>query len=268
MAKGPQGQVKKVAQVAGALPAPIKALTDFMFPQDDPMGGLSPAKLGPAVAGTVRIPFDKLQEALEGGLGWDLLKKGQSRLLKSAYDPRGVGSSEAARIASGMRPSHSSAMGGNIPRDYQVGGLDALPYGRMPDPVSRADARLAQRELYKVSQRALDELGVPADETVELFRTGPVPKTPYALTPTHVSDEEIRYWGKYPVSVPYQVPRKDIRALVGLLHRGDDLTAGEILVPSHSLLPIAKNKGVPRIDPDMFQHAQSRIPSWAKKPIR
>ena len=116
-----------------------------------------------------------------------------------------------------------------------------------------------------MSQRTLDELRVPKGESVELFRAGPIPEARQLLTPTHIDPSFPEFWNKKPFGT-YEIPRERIRALVGLLRRGDDLTEGELLVPAHDMVRGAKLP-IQRTNPDVAEEL-TRIPSWFRKSVR
>lgn len=277
MPKGPAGALDRVKGIRAALPKPIQSLADLMLPMDDPMGNLSPTPL------TV-LPLAKLQHSLSD-LGADLISKAKSPILRMMYRPMDVGSSDIARVASGLRPSGygKGGLGLAVPFEHKDANIDEFLrqhlYGnRVP---ARSEARLASEELYNISQRVLEDVGLKPGESLDVFRSGTVPKQPHALTPTHVERDVVDGWGGRPTE-QFRIPKERVRALPGLLHRGDNVTQGEALVPS---LTLQQNRiaGRPNLsfwddyDPNaplvlrdpgsILPTAATRTPSWYKKQV-
>lgn len=152
-----------------------------------------------------------------------------------------VGSPGVARIASGQTFS---------------GGKPGLELGKSGIP--RHEIRLAQEELYRISQALLDEMGIPAHESVDLFRGGPIRLPDYFLNPTSVDRETAERFIPHDRFDPvaYEVPRKSIRALPGILARGDDVTLSEMLVPAADL----KRSRISSVDPGV----ETGGASWLK----
>lgn len=129
-----------------------------------------------------------------------------------------VGSPGVARIASGQT---------------FAGGKPGIELGQSGIP--RHEIRLAQDELYRITQALLDEMGIPANETVTSFRGGPI-RNPveHFLNPVstqeHIAEQFTRQ-----APTKFEIPRSDIRALPGILARGDDVTLSEMLVPASTL---------------------------------
>ena len=261
-----------IPNIASKLPEPLRkpagmamqGLMDVFGGEEADVSQAAPTPLTPAV-GAVRIPLDRLSNLLKSGFAEDMIDRvAKSRILKNAYAPRNVGSPEVARIASGMRPERHRTVGWQS--KFHDSSIDEPQFSGIPYGSTKADARLASQELYDLSQRTLDELRVPKDETVELFRSGTLPKSKHLLTPTHVDVDQASNWKSFDQPFnKYEVPRKDIRALVGLLQRGDDLTTGEILVPSHTLAETAIMPPVKGPDPRLIN--LPRIPSWYKREV-
>mgnify|MGYP001605979972 CR=1 FL=1 len=254
-----------VANIASKLPEPLRKSAGMafqglmdIFGGDADVSSAAPTPLTPAAA-AVRIPLSRLQNLFKSGFADDMIQGAKSPALREMYDPDEIMSDEIARLASGMRSAEGAYLStGTAPKPV-IPGLDLMP------PRSKADSRLASQELYNISQRALDELRVPKGESVEVFRSGPIPQAGHILTPTHIEPDMAQFWNKTPFGA-YNVPREQIRALVGLLRRGDEITAGELLIPSHSLAKGAKlpiERAPSRVDEEL-----TRIPSWFKKSVR
>lgn len=247
------------ANIASKLPEPLRKPAGIALQGlKEVFGGGDISDMAP-VAGTVRIPLNQLQNLLRSGFAEEMISKAKSPILREANMPGGIGSHDIARIASGMRPE----TGVGLKAKPTIPSLDIDTFlGNVP---SKSDSRLAAQELYNMTQRTLDELRVPKGESVELFRGGPIPKTNQLLTPTHIDPDFATSWGKKPFG-KYDIPRDKIRALVGLLHRGDDLTEGELLIPA---LDMVKGAQLPirRANPTVAEEL-TRIPSWFKKSVR
>ena len=267
---GPILKVPKIdpANIASKLPEPLRkpagmALQGLMdiFGGGGDVSDVAPTPMTPAAA-AVRIPFNQLQNLLRSGFAEDMISKAKSPTLRGMYDPDMAGSPDIARIASGIRSGSSARMAGHTPKPV-IPGLD------LQEATSKADSRLAAQELYNISQRALDELRVPKNESIEVFRRGYVPSSKELLTPTHVDDDLIQSWRAWDDRTQlnkYNVPREQIRAIVGLLRRGDDLTEGELLIPAHNLI---KNAQLPvQLQNPGVAEQMTRIPSWFKKSVR
>ena len=246
------------ANVASKLPEPLRqpagaalrALLDFFGAED-------PNQIMGTAAG-VKIP--NLGQELSSGLAHELMRRMKSIVLKSLYGPEDITSTAAASALSGLRGPTAFKPG--IPRVWTMG--DYKPW----------ELHQARDEFYNLSQKALDELGVPGDALIDLYRTGQLPKSKYLLTPTHVDPQEALYWRHgqegVPRGVQFEVPRTDIAGLVGLLRRGDNLTAGEVLVPSGVLQRATKMlpggvKNPSELGGNDIEAVLQRIPGWFKK---
>jgi hypothetical protein len=183
------------------------------------------------------------------------------RLLKSKLPDERIGSSSTAQIASGVVPYEAMEMGGleraqalraelasrQSPAAARVRTiLDTRraatnpppPVARAEPSIPRSERRVAQEEMYRITQELLEKAGIGADQTVTLHRGGRLSPSRSQLTPTTVDPRAAENWAamhQQPDFVSYEVPRKQVRALAGILGRGDDLTLSEMLIPSHVL---------------------------------
>ena len=222
------------------------------------MADIGNADTGPLQAG-LKIPF--LGTRLSQGLGKDVMSRAKSPILKDiAQFPEGIGSGSIASILSGVRPP-TKIPGKQVP---------FAPVGLNPRTFPKAwEMRQAKEEFYRLSQEALDEMGVPRDASVDLFRTGTVPESNYWLTPTHVDPQVTDVMRGTPKSVLFDTPRKAIAGLVGLAQRGDEVTAGEILVPAGELKQVRQMLPENIADPERYalqdDEPWKRIPSRFKR---
>lgn len=229
--------------------------------------------VGPAQA-TMSIPLERLIERLtsRGSQGADaLIAKSPSRLLKELISkfsmgggPEGrVGSYTPAQVASGVVPDELIHTG----TGPKLGGGEGVPGW---------EKVVAQKELYRITQQMLDDLGIPAGESVIAHRGGPLYTPGYRLTPTSVDRgiskgfarsfdaDEYRKTRKMHLTdlESYEVPRTSIRALAGILSRGDDTSLSEMLIPSATL---AKGKVgdaiIPTLesDPSLIRSIPSKL---------
>ena len=240
----------KLRQPAGAA---LQVLLDLVGADD-------PNQIMGTAAG-VKIP--QLGQELSSGLAKELMKRARSPILRDSHLPNEVGSGDVASLLSGVRPNTRITVG--------------VPWAPMSlqaqDVLKPWELKAAREEFYEMSQKALEKIGVKPDEAVDLYRTGFVPQSKYLLTPTHVDSTMTDYWGRHkvdrgPQSVKYEVPRTDISGLLGLLRRGDDLTAGEVLVPAGVLRRVTKmlpeNVQNPVSIVGSIEDILKRIPAWAK----
>ncbi len=233
----------------GRSPFPLPAWLQRAIGEGSPMDLLQP------LGAVVRLQPERLEQFLWSGAARRLL--GRFPLLQPLVEPSAVGSSDIARAASGVR-------------GWPWRAADEPP----PTPAWLARARAQQ--LYRATQEALHQLGADPGDVLELYRGGPLPTTPYILTPTTVTpgiaEQFAQRWGSQPPvagtegSGPYlgiyHVPREAVRALVGLLRRGDPVTEGELLVPSGILQRTAQRSGpVPMIHRRALTIG---IPRWAR----
>ena len=210
-------------------------------------GGATDPEFSPGpVDVAAAIPFGGLAKLLTEGFADKLLEKTSSRVLQNLmHNPLNpkpeyrIGSMAAREVAYGLSPEELlfSDPSWKIPSKLGILGIP------------RHDRRVAQDELYRISQRVLDELGIPAHETVTAFRGGPLYSPDFRLTPTSVNRRtaagyvnnqgawekpifDKMYGGPGVDLGEYEVPRTSVRALPGILSRGDDATISEMLIPS------------------------------------
>lgn len=240
----------KLRQPAGAA---LQALLDLI-------GANDPNSIMGTAAG-VKIP--QLGQELSSGLAKELMKRAKSPILRDSHLSNEVGSGDVASLLSGVRPNT------RITTDVPWAPISL----QARDVLKPWELKAAREEFYDLSQKALDKLGVKSDDAVDLYRTGFVPKSKYLLTPTHVDPMQTDYWGIHkaargPQSVKFEVPRTDISGLLGLLRRGDELTAGEVLVPAGVLRSVTQmlpgNVKNPVSTVGSIEDILRRIPAWAK----
>lgn len=199
----------------------------------------------------VPIPFARAAEVLGSGLPEALIRRSKSRILNRILESE-LGPPEA-RI--GSRTVKEVASGQNPRELVPAMRLDPTGSRMIPSPgvgIPRHERRLAQDDLYRISQRLLEEMGIRPEETVTLFRGGPLYRPGFRLTPTSterkiasgfasVVEEDsplgnIIFGDRLPLELSsFEVPRPKIRAAAGTLARGDDVTLSEMLVPSIDL---------------------------------
>lgn len=256
-----------VPALASRLPRPLQKPAAMLGSlAKDFLGGDEPdiSQLGPAAPLTT-IPMWKLSNALKSGMADELLETVKSPVLKRLVRPNEETSSEVASALSGLRPA--SSLTRYVPPRFQSSYADRLV---RQEPASAF--RQASEEMYRITQKALERLGISPGEEVDLWRKGPVPKTPYLLTPTHIDPEYAGAWRGHRGSQfnKFSVPREHIRALVGLLKRGDDLTLGEALVPARKLAEAAELEAPIIAEPEFLQWNRApyvRTPRWFKKQV-
>lgn len=200
----------------------LDAITNFFVPKEPTM--LDVLTAGIPVA---KLPIGKLVKILTEGRASNLLGESSSSILRrwpailerEGSDIESIsGSMAPARVASGQHP-----------------------FVNRSQEFSRPELRQAQDEYYRITQQLLDELGVSENEALEVFRGGPISMDKWFLNPTSVDPEIASTFARYnPHDVSKTVrtfnpSRTSIRALPGVLARGDEITMSEMLVPSSSL---------------------------------
>lgn len=242
------------ANVASKLPEPFrKPAGAALQGLKDLFGGdtADVSQIAPTPLAATNVPLWKLSNLLKSGFARDKISKAKSPILKQIYRPDTSGSSELASRLMGYQPRRSPK------------GLE--PPIRMAE---RENLRQAREELYGISQQALRELGIQPEEAINLYRQGPIAKSKWALQPTHVDPDIIESWDPMHRFHQFEVPSKNVEALAGLLRQGDDLTLGEMLVPTKSLLAgrVPNTPVGSRVDPyEITDVARRIIPSWAKR---
>lgn len=187
---------------------------------------LNPAEMG--AVGAVNIPTSALKELLVE----TSRKPFKNDYLNMLYRPDLSGSTDVAGTLIGA----DSIPDPNIIRIKRPLTRDQrIRYNVLADPDYQLKLRGAQEELYAKTQRILERLGAHDPHTkVKAYRHGNLRQHPGVLTPTALQPENVLGFDPQQV-IDYNVPRKDIKMLIGLLRRGDDITTTEALVPAGTL---------------------------------
>jgi hypothetical protein len=210
------------------------------------------------LAGAASIPMSKMLRLFKaGGAAEQLLARTPSRILQLEGHP------DLAELRSGSRNVAQVASGQAAYDEDPI--VDWSRQAVSP----RHDRILARNELYRITQQLLDRLGISANESVRAYRGGPLYRPGYRLTPTSADEKiaedyatHVRRPNAFGLQLsPYEVPRQSIRALAGILARGDDITLSEMLIPSRDLIKGKVGDAVVNIEQggDLLRSAPKRL---------
>lgn len=202
----------------------------------------SPPSAATAGIPLVKLPVEKLEQMLANHKIQNMAMKSPSRIIRTIvpFAPEIEGSGMSAHILSGQAPfdpARHSREWAPWPE------MEAV----MPHNVRPWEKRLAQSELYRLSQQVLDELDVPANSAVEAYRGGKLmnpPQLPVSASPGEGVAEFFRWLNNGEI-MRSEVPRLKIAALPDILSHQAGVDRGEMMIPSsvfrrHATTPIPK----------------------------